>query len=41
MKEIKPEDSKYRIVYLDIVHRCNMECANCYLPNRDFADLKQ
>ena len=40
MKEIKPEDSKYRIVYLDIVHRCNMECANCYLPNRDFADLK-
>ena len=40
MKEIKPEDSKYRIVYLDIVHRCNMECANCYLPNRDFADLE-
>jgi molybdenum cofactor biosynthesis enzyme MoaA len=40
VKEIKPEDSKYRIVYLDIVHRCNMECANCYLPNRDFADLK-
>jgi len=40
VKEIKPEDSKYRIVYLDIVHRCNMECANCYLPNRDFADLE-
>ena len=40
MKEVKPEDSQYRIVYLDIVHRCNMECANCYLPNRDFADLE-
>ena len=40
MKEIRPEDSQYRIVYLDIVHRCNMECANCYLPNRDFADLE-
>lgn len=40
MIEVKPEDSNYRIVYLDIVHRCNMECANCYLPNRDFADLK-
>ena len=40
MKEIIPEESNYRIVYLDIVHRCNMECANCYLPNRDFADLE-
>lgn len=39
MKEIKPEDSQYRIIYLDIVHRCNMECANCYLPNRNFDDL--
>jgi len=40
VKEVTPEDSNYRIVYLDIVHRCNMECANCYLPNRDFADLE-
>ena len=40
MKEVTPKDSNYRIVYLDIVHRCNMECANCYLPNRDFADLE-
>lgn len=36
---IKPENSTFTIVYVDIVHRCNMECANCYLPNRDFEDL--
>ena len=36
---MKPEDSKYKAVYCDIVHRCNMECANCYLPFRDYADL--
>ena len=37
--EIYPENSQYKIVYIDIVHRCNMECANCYLPNRDYADV--
>lgn len=37
-QECRPEDSNYRIVYIDVVHRCNMECANCYLPNRDYAD---
>lgn len=30
---------KYRAVYCDIVHRCNMECANCYLPNRLYPDI--
>lgn len=34
-----PEQSKYKVVYVDVVHRCNMECANCYLPNRDFPDM--
>ena len=37
--EIEPEDSQYKIVYVDLVHRCNMECANCYLPNREFPDM--
>ena len=36
---MRPEDSKFKAVYCDIVHRCNMECANCYLPFRDYADL--
>ena len=38
-QEILPEQSKYKSVYCDIVHRCNMECANCYLPNRNLPDL--
>ena len=36
---MKPEDSKFKYVYCDIVHRCNMECANCYLPFRHYPDL--
>lgn len=24
---------------VDLTHRCNMECANCYLPNRDIPDM--
>jgi molybdenum cofactor biosynthesis enzyme MoaA len=37
--EILPEHSQYEIVYIDIVHRCNMECNNCYLPNREYPDV--
>lgn len=37
--EVEPEDSQYKIVYVDLVHRCNMECANCYLPNRSYPDM--
>jgi len=32
-------EKKFKAVYCDIVHRCNMECANCYLPNRDYPDV--
>lgn len=39
IQEVNPQDCHFDIVYCDIVHRCNMECANCYLPNRDFPDL--
>ena len=38
-EKMRPEDSKFKAVYCDIVHRCNMECANCYLPFREYADL--
>ncbi len=40
MKIVEPEDNTYQIVSVDLTHRCNMECANCYLPNRSYPDLK-
>ena len=39
MIKYEPENNPFKNVYCDIVHRCNMECANCYLPNRDLPDL--
>ena len=24
---------------VDLTHRCNMNCANCYIPNREIADI--
>ena len=35
----EPENSPFKNIYCDIVHRCNMECANCYLPFRHYPDL--
>jgi molybdenum cofactor biosynthesis enzyme MoaA len=37
--EYNPEDSKFHSVIADVTHRCNMECANCYIPNRDIPDM--
>ena len=34
-----PEQSPYDIVMVDVTHRCNMTCANCYLPNRVIPDM--
>jgi len=39
MIEYEPENNPFKYIYCDIVHRCNMECANCYLPNRDLPDI--
>jgi len=33
------EQSPFDIVFVDVTHRCNMACANCYIPNRDVPDL--
>src|SRR5688572_2394121 len=33
------EDSPYPTVFVDLTHRCNMECANCYIPNRSLPDF--
>lgn len=37
--EQHPKDCTFYSVFVDITHRCNMECANCYTPNRDVPDL--
>lgn len=34
-----PEESPYETVIVDITHRCNMACRNCYVPNRQIPDL--
>lgn len=37
--EQEPKDCSFYSVFVDITHRCNMECANCYTPNRLVPDL--
>lgn len=34
-----PEQSPFETVIVDITHRCNMACRNCYIPNRTIPDL--
>ena len=33
------EQNPFKVVIADITHKCNMECNNCYIPNRDFPDM--
>jgi molybdenum cofactor biosynthesis enzyme MoaA len=37
--ELEPEDNIFHSVIADVTHRCNMECANCYIPNRNIPDM--
>ena len=37
--ELLPEENTFSNIVIDLTHRCNMECANCYIPNRDIPDL--
>ena len=37
--EQDPEDNTFNLLMVDLTHRCNMECANCYLPNREIPDM--
>lgn len=34
-----PEDNPYQTVLVEVTHACNMECKNCYIPNRDIPDM--
>jgi len=36
---LAPENNTFETVLVDVTHRCNMACANCYLPNRDIPDM--
>jgi len=37
--ELEPEKNIFHSVIADVTHRCNMECTNCYIPNRDIPDM--
>ena len=37
--ELEPEDNHFTDVMVDVTHRCNMTCKNCYVPNRDIPDM--
>ncbi len=37
--ELEPEENTFESIVVDLTHRCNMECANCYIPNRNIPDL--
>lgn len=39
--EFLPEASPFKCIYVDITHRCQMACANCYLPNRTYPDMDE
>lgn len=34
-----PEECPFDTVIVDVTHRCNMACRNCYIPNRTIPDL--
>lgn len=37
--ELEPENNHFYSIVVDITHRCNMECKNCYIPNRNIPDM--
>ncbi|OFZ29175.1 MAG: hypothetical protein A2622_14125 [Bdellovibrionales bacterium RIFCSPHIGHO2_01_FULL_40_29] len=39
--EVKPEDSDFYTIGIDVTHRCNMNCKNCYSPERLVEDFKK
>ncbi len=39
VRSFAPEENPFETVVADVTHRCNMTCANCYVPNRDIPDM--
>ena len=40
-KLIEPEQNTYLSLVADITHKCNMNCFNCYIPNRTIPDMDE
>jgi len=38
-REVEPEESEFITLVADITHKCNMNCSNCYIPNRTIPDM--
>jgi molybdenum cofactor biosynthesis enzyme MoaA len=38
-KAFEPEENPFGTVMVDVTHRCNMACNNCYIPNRQIPDM--
>ncbi len=39
VRAFEPSMSPFKTLYVDITHRCQMNCSNCYLPNRTIPDM--
>lgn len=39
LKTLEPSENTFETILVDVTHRCNMACSNCYLPNRDIPDM--
>jgi molybdenum cofactor biosynthesis enzyme MoaA len=37
--ELEPSQNHFSDVMVDITHQCNMNCKNCYIPNRNIPDM--
>lgn len=37
--EVDPQENQFKVIFVDVTHRCNMACANCYIPNRKIPDM--
>ncbi len=37
--ELEPKNNHFTDVVIDVTHRCNMSCKNCYIPNRNVPDM--
>ena len=39
VRSFAPEKNPFETIMVDVTHRCQMACANCYVPNRDIPDM--
>ncbi|MCV0424595.1 MAG: radical SAM protein [Roseibium sp.] len=38
-RKLEPSENTFETIVVDVTHRCNMTCANCYLPDRTKPDM--